>query len=53
MPMYNLIQYSDSYLKTSGSSILYYRDQPPLDNGDAIFNFADNNTGLQYFVTTG
>ena len=26
MPMYNLIEYSDSYSKTSGSLWQYYRD---------------------------
>ena len=28
MPMYNLIEYSDNYLKTSGSLKQYYRDKP-------------------------
>ena len=28
MPMYNLIEYSDSYLKTSGSLWRYSRDDP-------------------------
>ena len=28
MPMYNLIQYSDNYAKTSGSLWQYYRDEP-------------------------
>ena len=28
MPMYNLIEYSNSYLKTSGSLWQYYRDEP-------------------------
>ena len=28
MPMYNLIEYSDNYLKTSGSLWQYYRDDP-------------------------
>ena len=28
MPMYNLIEYSDNYSKTSGSSWQYYRDDP-------------------------
>ena len=27
MPMYNLIEYSDNYLKTSGSLWQYYKDQ--------------------------
>ena len=28
MPMYNLIEYSDNYSKTSGSFWQYYRDEP-------------------------
>ena len=28
MPMYNLIEYSDDYSKTLGSSLQYYRDDP-------------------------
>ena len=31
MPMYNLIEYSENYSKTSGSLSHYYRDQP-IDN---------------------
>ena len=33
MSMYSLIEYSDVYLKTSGSLWLYYRDEPALENG--------------------
>ena len=28
MPVYNLIEYSDNYLKISGSLWQYYRDEP-------------------------
>ena len=28
MPMYNLIEYSDNYAKTTGSLWQYYRDEP-------------------------
>ena len=28
MPMYNLIEYSDNYSKTSGSLYQYYKDYP-------------------------
>ena len=28
MPMYNLIEYSDTYLKISGSLRQHYRDEP-------------------------
>ena len=34
MPMYNLIEYSDNYLKTSGSLWQYYRDEPSLNNNN-------------------
>ena len=30
MPMYNLIEYRDSYAKTSGSLWQYYRDEPMM-----------------------
>ena len=32
MSMYNLIEYSDIYSKTSGSLWQYYRDEPASDN---------------------
>ena len=46
MPMYNLIEYSDNYSKTSGSLWQYYRDIPAVhDNNDnTIVNFNDDNT---------
>ena len=28
MPMHNLIEYSNNYLKNSGSLLQYYRDEP-------------------------
>ena len=31
MPMYNLIEYSDNYAKTSGSLWQYYKDEPYND----------------------
>ena len=43
MPMYDLIEYSDAYLKTSGSLWQYYRDEPALDNGNVIDFLEDNN----------
>ena len=42
MPMYNLIEYSDNYSKTSGSLWQYCKDIPAVDN-NAIVNFTDNN----------
>ena len=43
MPMYNLIEYSDNYSKTSGSLWQYYKDIPAVNNYNAAVNFADNN----------
>ena len=43
MPMYNLIEYSDAYLKTSGSLWQYYRDEPTLNNYGESIDFPDDN----------
>ena len=44
MPMYNLIEYSDNYSKTSGSLWQYCKDIPAEDDSNnAIVNFAENN----------
>ena len=56
MPMYNLIEYSDNYAKTSGTLWQYLLDIPPLDNNNRIafsteaylndsFNFKAKITG--------
>ena len=37
--MYNLIEYSDNYSKTSGSLCQYYRDGPALSVAGAIADF--------------
>ena len=52
MPMYNLVKYSDNYLKTSGSLWQYCIEIPAIDNdGDtADFNGA-NATGSFNFKT--
>ena len=42
MPMYNLIEYSDNYSKTSGSLWQYCKDIPAVDNNNAIVNFTNN-----------
>ena len=42
MPMYNLIEYSDNYAKTTGSLWQYCKDIPARNN-DAIVIFAENN----------
>ena len=43
MPMYNLIEYSDNYSKTSGSLWQYCQDIPAVDDYNAIVNFSNNN----------
>ena len=48
MPVYNLIEYSDSYSKTSGSLWQYQRDEPFLDVNGAIADFpADDNNSAR------
>ena len=39
MPVHSLIEYSDSYSKTSGSLWQYFKYEPPLDNTGSITNF--------------
>ena len=41
--MYNLIECSDAYSKTSRSLWQYYRDEPALDNNGNINDFPANN----------
>ena len=43
MPMYNLIEYSDNYAKTTGSSWQYCKDIPARDNNDEITEFTVGN----------
>ena len=43
MPMYNLIEYSDNYAKTTGSLWQYCKDIPTRNNNKQIVNFAANN----------
>ena len=44
MPMYNLIEYSDNYSKTSGSLWQYCKDIPAVNNAGNAFNFTATNT---------
>ena len=45
MPMYNLIEYSNNYSKTSGSFRRYCNDITAVDDINAAVNFAaDNHT---------
>ena len=43
MPMYNLIEYSDNYAKTTGSLWQYCKDIPALNANDEIIAFDANN----------
>ena len=43
MPMYNLIEYSDNYAKTSGSLWQYCKDIPALNANDEITEFTAGN----------
>ena len=47
MPMYNLIEYSDNYSKTSGSLFQYYRDEPALTDACALDNFLGNSASFK------
>ena len=51
--MYNLIEYSNSYSKTSGSLWQYYRDEPFIDGNGAITDFRadDKNNASCKFKT--
>ena len=44
MPMYNLIEHSDNYSKTSGSLWQCCKEIPAIDNNGAIVNFDGANT---------
>ena len=43
MPMYNLIEYSDNFSKTSGSLWQYCKDIPAVDNNGNIVIFNGAN----------
>ena len=49
MPMYNLTESSDAYLKTSGSLWQYYRDKPALHSNNIIIDFSDDNNNSASF----
>ena len=44
MPMYNLIEYSDNYAKTTGSLWQYCKDVPARNDNGGIIIFRFNNT---------
>ena len=49
MPMYNLIEYNNSYSKTSGSLWQYYRDERALDANGVIIDFPANDNNSASF----
>ena len=53
MQMYNLIEYNNNYLKTSGSLWQYYRNEPYLDDNGTIADFpAENNNTASFKFKT-
>ena len=50
MPMYNLLEYSKNYRKTTGSLWNYYRDEPsnPLSSNSESFKYWTSITGNTY-----
>ena len=43
MPMYNLIEYSDNYAKSTGSLWQYCKDKPALNANDEITHLTEGN----------
>ena len=53
MPMYDLIEYSNTYSETSGTLWQYYRDEPALNASGIITDFpANNNNGVSFKFKT-
>ena len=52
MPMYNLLEYSKNYRKTTGSLWNYYRDEPsnPLSSNSESFKYKTSLTGNTYNI---
>ena len=52
IPMYNLLEYSKNYKKTTGSLWNYYRDEPsnPLSTNSESFKYKTSITGNTYNV---
>ena len=48
MPIYNSIEYSDIYSKTSRGLYQYYRDKPAVDNNKNITDFLDNDDSILF-----
>ena len=52
MPMYNFLEYSKNYKKTTGSLWNYYRDEPsnPLSSNSESFKYKTSITGNTYNI---
>ena len=49
--MYNLLEYSDIYSKTSRRLWQYYRDEQALGGTNSIINFpADNDNSISFEI---
>ena len=48
MPVYNLIEYSDNYWKTSRSLWQCYRYKPALTNAGTVANFSGNIVSFKF-----
>ena len=55
MPMYNLLEYSKNYRKTTGSLLNYYRDESsdPLSFDSESFKYKTSITGSSYNIGDG
>ena len=48
MPMYNLIKYSDIYLKLFGGLCQYHINESALSNACDVINFPANNISISF-----
>ena len=48
MPIYNLIEFSNNYLKTSRSLWQYYGNEPVLGNNDSIVDLPNDNNSASF-----
>ena len=55
IPMYNLLEYSENYKKTTGSLWNCYRDEPsdPLSSNSKSFKYKTSITGKTYNIGAG
>ena len=48
MPIYNLIEFSNNYSKTSRSLWQYYRNEPVLGNNGSIVDLPNDNNSASF-----